>query len=634
MLGEHDGDLIEGAQGLLDMVGIDSGIRARDDHDAVHPRFVDLDKGGAGWPGSGPHIGSVDSLVHHQPTKPTTGVIGTDCSHHRHASAGPGSGDCLVEPLATGESFEGVAKDGLTGGGHSLQAHHEIEIRTADHYNGHGRSIAGLLPGDCWSSLRWACRYRRAVPDTGWLGIDAGTGSVKAAVVDDAGTVIAQASMPYPVQAPQPGWAQADPGDWLSATRQAVHRAISQAGRRIAGIGFSGQMHGVVLADEAGTPIRPAILWADNRSIAQVSRLEEAFDREHLARLGSGAVAGFAATTLAWLHDHEPQALRSASSILQPKDWIRLALGGELATDPSDASGTLMCDVATGTWDEQAVAWTCAPPDALPPILDSRHGAGVIRIADDEAPVVVGGADTACALAGIGLMPGEAFIAVGTGSQVVSVLSTPEVDPTLATHTFCGLGPAASAWYRIGAVQNAGLALQVALRWLEADVEQVHAALADGIRLDDPVFIPTLSGERTPHMDPSMTGSWHGLRLATDRSAILRSVLEGIATGIALAVDAVRGTGAPWPEVVPLVGGGTHDPAFRQLLASATGCALAVIEAPDAAVIGAATLAMGRVRTPSQPAPIEVIEPDAQQVDLLQARRERYRAAIKQMQGA
>jgi len=471
------------------------------------------------------------------------------------------------------------------------------------------------------------------VPEPGWLGIDLGTGSVKAAVVAQDGKVLGQSSAPYDVQAPRPGWAQADPLDWLTATSQAAQEAIARADCKVAGVGFSGQMHGVVLSDAQGRPLRPAILWADSRSIDQVRQLARDFDRAHLARLGSGAVTGFAATSLAWLHAHEDALLQQAASILQPKDWLRMALGGAQVTDPSDASGTLMCDVATGTWDEQAIAWTGAPRSAIAPIHDSGQPAGEIDIAGLRLPAAAGGADTACALGGIGLQPGEGFIAVGTGSQVVSVLTAPEVDPTLATHTFCGLGPAGTAWYRIGAVQNAGLALQVALRWLGADVHQAHAALAGGVRPDDPVFVPTLSGERTPHMDPGMSGSWHGLRLATDREAMLRSILEGIATGIALAVESVRATGAPWPQVVPLVGGGTHDPAFRRLLASATGCPLAVVEAPDAAVIGAAMTAMGRVRAPQAPPTIEVVEPDPRQAEVLAERRTAFLAAVQAGRG-
>jgi len=477
--------------------------------------------------------------------------------------------------------------------------------------------------------VRAVSRYLQGVPEAGWLGIDLGTGSVKAAVVTRDGTVLGRASASYPVHAPRPGWAQADPADWLAATEQVAQAAIAQAGCRVEGVGFSGQMHGVVLADADGVPLRPAILWADSRSVDEVRRMGEQFDRSQLARLGSAAVAGFAATSLAWLHAHEDDLLQSAASILQPKDWLRMALGGQRATDASDASGTLLCDVASGTWDERALAWTGAARSAIVEIQDSCQSAGEVHLAGMDLPAVIGGADTACALGGIGLRPGDGFIAVGTGSQVVSVLGSPEVDPTLATHTFCGLGPAGTAWYRIGAVQNAGLALQVALRWLAADVEEAHAALAGGIRPDDPVFVPTLSGERTPHMDPGMSGAWRGLRLATDRAAMLRSILEGIATGIALAVDAVRATGAPWPPVVPLVGGGTHDPAFRQLLASATGCALAVVEAPDAAVIGAAMTAMGRVRAPSTPPTIQVVEPDPVQAEVLGQRRAGYLAACQ-----
>lgn len=465
------------------------------------------------------------------------------------------------------------------------------------------------------------------MPETGWLGIDLGTGSVKAAVVTEAGTVLAQASQAYDVQSPHPGWAQSDPQEWLAATRRAAAQAVEASGAQVLGVGFSGQMHGVVLADESGLPLRPAILWADTRSAVQVRRMAAHFDHDHLARLGSGAVAGFAATSLAWLQEHEPAALQAAASVLQPKDWLRQALGGACATDPSDASGTLLADVARGRWDAQALAWAGVGPAVVPHIVDSCAQAGTVRLmsagpAGHEVPAVVGGADTACALAGLGLVPGEAFIAVGTGSQVVSVLDGPIVDPSLRTHTLCGVGPPGSSWYRIGAVQNAGLALEVALRWLGASTAEAHAALADGVRPDDPVFTPTLAGERTPFMDPQLTGAWRHLRLSTDRAAMLRSILEGIAQGIALAVDAVRQTGAPWPEVIPLVGGGTHDPAFRRLLASATGCPLGVVEAPHAAVVGAAMLGMGRVRAASRPMAIEVIEPDPSQAAILRARRD------------
>lgn len=459
--------------------------------------------------------------------------------------------------------------------------------------------------------------------DAAWLGVDLGTGSVKAAVVDAQGSVRSQATCAYRVRSPRPGWAEIDPAEWLIAADRAAQQAIAAATETvIEGVGFSGQMHGVVLVDEAGQALRPAILWADQRSATQVRQLAHDFTGEHLARLGSAAVAGFAATSLAWLRDHEPDVLHRARWALQPKDWLRQAMGGSVLTDPSDASGTLLADVARGVWDDQVLAWSGVRREQIAPIVDSAQAAGSVRLASIEVPCVVGGADTACALAGIGLLPGQGFIAVGTGSQAVSMLSRPDVDATLATHTFCGVGPPATSWYRIGAVQNAGLALEVALRWFGADVSEAHAALADGIRPDDPIFIPTLSGERTPYMDPTMTGSWQGLRLSTDRSAMLRSLLEGISQGIALAVAAVRDSGAPWPQVTALVGGGSTDPAFRQLLADATGCRLGVMEAPNAAVVGAAMLAMGRVRSPMGPTTIDVIEPDPGQQALLADRRQ------------
>lgn len=454
-----------------------------------------------------------------------------------------------------------------------------------------------------------------------WLGIDLGTGSLKAAVVDDDGVVLARATRGYRVDSPRPGWAETDPADWLAAARSAAQEVLAAAGGTVDGVGFSGQMHGLVLADEAGRPLRPAILWADSRSSVQAARMAAEFEPSDLARLGSAAVAGFAATTAAWVSEHEPDVLARAASALQPKDWLRETLGGRRATDPSEASGTLMCEVATGQWSPRAIEWTGLDRGTLAPIRGSAAGAGTVRLADIDHPAVVGGADTACALAGIGLRPGDAFIAVGTGSQVVSVLASADMDPTLSTHTFSGVGEPGTAWYRIGAVQNAGLALEVALRWLGADVSEANAALGAGLRADDPVFVPTLSGERTPFMDPSLRGSWQGLSLSTDRQALLRSLLEGIAQGVALAVEAVRASGAPWPDVIPLVGGGTHDPGFRQLLADATGCALGVVEAPDAAVVGAAMLASGRLRVENRVVLADVVEPDPTRAALLSQRR-------------
>jgi sugar (pentulose or hexulose) kinase len=247
---------------------------------------------------------------------------------------------------------------------------------------------------------------------------------------------------------------------------------------------------------------------------------------------------------------------------------------------------------------------------------------------------VVGGADTACALTGLGVRPGDGFVAVGSGAQVVCVMDGPILDASLRTHTFATAGPPGSGWYRIGAVQSAGLVLSPTLAMLGATVDEANAALDGGVRPDDPVFVPYLAGERTPFMDPLMRGRWWGLSLGTDREALLRSVVEGVAQAVALGVAAVQESGAPMPDVLPLVGGGTYDPHFRQLLADATGLGLAVTDAPDAAVVGAALLAEGRSENPHPPSRITTVEPRPDAAALLAERRARMVSVATTREGS
>ncbi len=464
------------------------------------------------------------------------------------------------------------------------------------------------------------------------LGIDLGTGSVKAAVVDPDGTVRAKAGKAYAVESPRPGWAESDPESWLAATHEVVAQAID--GEAPEAVGFSGQMHGVVVTDADLRPLRPAVLWADGRATEQARALARDLSQDELSRLGSPAVTGFAATTLAWLLANEPDVMARAVHVLQPKDWLRARLGGGIATDPSDASGTLLYDVVAGDWSDRAMAWAGVDPALLPPVRGSVDRTGSIRIGDADLPSAVGGADTACALAGLGLLPGDGFVAVGSGSQVVRVMADPRLDATLRTHTFATLGAPGAGWYRIGAVQSAGLSLTAALAWFGATVDEAAAALAGGVRADDPVFVPYLAGERTPFMDPAMRGSWHGLTLATSRTAMLRSILEGVAQAVALGVAAVQESGDPMPDVVPLVGGGTHDPAFRQLLADASGLTLAVTDAPDSAVVGAALLAAGLASNPRPPGRTAVVTPEPTAMELLAGRRARMVDLATSLEGS
>ena len=455
------------------------------------------------------------------------------------------------------------------------------------------------------------------------LGVDLGTGSVKVAVVTDEGVIRAKAARSYSLSSPQPGWAEADPLEWLAAT-QAAAAELDGALGTASTVGFSGQMHGLVLCDENLEPVRPAITWADTRSAAQAAAMQAALGADALARLGSPAVSGFAATSLAWVAENEPEVLARARHALQPKDWLRAKLGGEVATEPSDASGTLLADVATGVWDDDATAWAGIREDLLPPIIASTATTGVIHLAGHEFACVAGAADTAAAIVGFGLNVDEGFTAVGSGSQTVSVVATPSGGIARGTHLFATAGQAGSGWYRIGAVQNAGIALRRALEWFNSTPEEANAALEDGVRASDPLFVPYVAGERTPFVDATLRGAWLGLGLATDRRAMLRSVIEGVAHAVALGMRAVVDAGAHLPDPLPLIGGGTVDPRFRQLIADISQRRLQPTEEPDAAVIGAALLSVPLPRArPSMTAGSVIVEPNDGATQLLAERQQR-----------
>ena len=455
------------------------------------------------------------------------------------------------------------------------------------------------------------------------LGVDLGTGSVKVAVVGPDGTVRQKASRGYELSSPHAGWAEIDPRQWLAATREAVEELGALVDDAQA-VGFSGQMHGVVLCDANFEPLRPAIIWADTRAAAEAAAMQADLGDAALARLGSPAVSGFAATSLRWLAIHEPEVVARAEYALQPKDWLRARLGGDPVTEPSDASGTLLADVASGTWDDEAIAWAGVDPRMLAPIVGSDAAAGVLHIGDREIPSVAGAADTAAAIRGLGLSHDDGFTAVGSGSQSVSIVASPAGGIARGTHLFATAGAPGSGWYRIGAVQNAGMALRKALEWLDATPDQANACLAGGVRASDPIFVPYVAGERTPFVDAALRGAWIGLGLDTDREAMLRSVIEGVAHAVALGMQAVIDAGAQLPDPLPLIGGGTVDPRFRQLIADISQRALLPTEEPDAAVIGAAFLAMGDDAPPVvQPAASGVIKPRGDNASLLVERRAR-----------
>jgi xylulokinase len=403
-----------------------------------------------------------------------------------------------------------------------------------------------------------------------YLGLDVGTSAVKALLAGEDGSVLATGRAPCVVDVPAPGWAEARAEGWLAAAGAAVGAALAQAGPcEVAAIGFSGQMHGVVLCDTAGVPVRPAILWADGRAVREA---------QGWVSPGNPAAPGFAGPILAWLARHEPEAPERARWALQPKDWLRLALGAPAATEPSDASATLL-------WDLAGDRWARSDP-LLAPVHPSAAPAGELRSAalglPPGIPLVHGAADTAAAL----LVAGGRMLNVGTGAQ----LAQPVVEPLPATtapvcHRFRAAGP---GWYALAAVQNAGLAVD----WARRVLGEGRVTVAAG-----PLFVPHLTGARTPLLDPSARGAWADLSLATDAAALRGSVLEGVAFAVRWARDALVAEAGEAAGPLRLLGGGALSRGYAQALADALGEPLELPDVADASALGAARLA-GAPATP------------------------------------
>ncbi|MFQ3635323.1 MAG: xylulokinase [Cyanobacteriota bacterium] len=428
------------------------------------------------------------------------------------------------------------------------------------------------------------------------LGIDLGTSSLKALLMNADGTVIGEASHPYPVNAPRPGWAESNPQDWWEATAIALRQAVGANASQVRAIGLSGQMHGVVVCDAAGNPLRPAMLWADGRSHAELDHYR-ALGGEALRPLANPLTVGMAGPSLLWLRQWEPEIYRAARWALQPKDWLRLRLTGSAATEPSDASGTLMSDVARGTWAIALLEALNLRTDWLPPIIASSAIAGTLtRNAAEHLglpanlPVAAGAADTAAALLGGGLTtPGTCQLTIGTGAQITLVRDRPILDPHGCTHLFHTALP--RQWYALAAMQNAGLALDwvrqlLGLSW--ADLYNQAFTIAPGC--DGLVCLPYFTGERTPHLDPTPAAAWIGLGLHHTRAHLARAALEGVAFAIAQGFAALQNTGAN-PDTLQLAGGGSLHPQWRQLLADVLQRPLHSVETGSASARGAALLA-------------------------------------------
>jgi xylulokinase len=421
---------------------------------------------------------------------------------------------------------------------------------------------------------------------TALVGIDVGTTGTKAVAIAPDGEVLARAERAYPVSTPHPGWSEQDPEDWWKASRACLEEVSGE--RDVAGIGLSGQMHGLVALDDADRVIRPAILWNDGRTGAECEEIEARIGLQRLIELtGNRALAGFTAPKLLWLRRHEPEAYARIAHVLLPKDYVRLHLTGERAIDVADASGTLLLDVGARDWSAEVLDALALERSWLPALLESPETSGLA----DGVPVAAGAGDCAAAALGVGADgPGPASIVLGTSGVVFAALPAYEHDAEARVHVFCHAVP--GGWHAMGVM----LAAAGSLQWFR-DVAARDATfdelLAEAERwppgADGMLFAPYLSGERTPHADPDARAAFVGLELRHDRGALCRAVLEGVAYGLRDSTELLRALGVEI-EVARVSGGGARSRLWLEIIASALGVPLELTAAEEGSAFGAALL--------------------------------------------
>jgi xylulokinase len=419
--------------------------------------------------------------------------------------------------------------------------------------------------------------------------------------------VEAAATTPLALHTPHPGWAEQDPEAWWNASIAAVREALARRpGAQVASIGISGQMHSSVFLDRRGAVIRPALLWCDGRTTAECREITERAGGEGRLRewVSNPALEGFTLPKVLWLRRHEPAAFERLATVLLAKDYIRYRLTGQLATEPSDASGTLMFDTARLRWSRELLDAVELSPTLLPDVGGSADVLG--RLSADAAartglaagtPVVGGGADNACGAAGVGVVaPGEAVASWGTSGTVLAPMAEPRVDPRLRAHTFCHVVP--NLWYLMGVVLSAGGAFawfrdqlaRDAVAGGDADARLNEEAAAVPVGADGLTFLPYLQGERTPHRDASMRGAFLGLSLAHTRAHLARAVLEGVCFALRDSLAILQELGLS-PDHLLVTGGGARSPFVRRLQADIFGLPVATVNREEGPAYGAALLA-------------------------------------------
>jgi xylulokinase len=445
------------------------------------------------------------------------------------------------------------------------------------------------------------------VADDYLLGLDVGTSGVKGLLVATDGEVVASATTPLSLSSPRPGWAEQDPDAWWGASVASIRSICeSRPKAHIAGVGISGQMHSSVFLDAKGDVIRPALLWCDGRTTAECREIEQRIGGEQRLRdhAANPALEGFTLPKVLWLRNQEPAAFARLAKVLLAKDYIRYRLTGELATEPSDASATLMYDTARLRWSSEILRAVGLNESIVPRVGGSSEVLGCVHKEGSAAtglsvgtPVVGGGADNACGAAGVGVIsPGDMVASWGTSGTLLAPTAEPRVDPGLRAHTFCHVAP--QRWYLMGVVLSAGGAFAWYRDQFARDLAgdpQINQRLNDeaatvSAGAEGVTFLPYLQGERTPHRNALARGAFLGLSLAHTRAHLTRAVLEGVCFGLRDSLSILQSLGIQ-PDVLLLTGGGARSPFVRQLQAEVLGVPVATVNREEGPAYGAALLA-------------------------------------------
>ena len=436
------------------------------------------------------------------------------------------------------------------------------------------------------------------------LGIDVSTTATKALLIDDTGKVVAVAATEYPFDTPQPLWSEQDPAVWWYAAVQSIRRLLADSAidpAQIAAIGLTGQMHGLVLLDEDGAVLRPAILWNDQRTGAQCDEIRARVGKVELIRItGNDALTGFTAPKILWVRENEPEIFARARSFVLPKDYLRLRLTGVQATDRADGSGTLLMDLQERDWSQALLDVLELPRELVPKSFEGVEITGTISADAAEmtglregTPVVAGGGDQAAGAVGVGAVTeGIVSLALGTSGVVFATTNRPVYQPEGRLHAFCHSVP--ERWHLMGVT----LAAAGSLRWYRDTLapgvgyEELLAPTADiAPGSEGLLFLPYLTGERTPHPDPLARGAFVGLTIRHTQAHMTRAVLEGVAFALRDSFELMKGVGLAQVQQVRISGGGARSSLWRQILADVLGTELVTINTTEGAAFGAALLA-------------------------------------------